>query len=539
MHTPLERLSRLFARPSAVAHASVASLITLGLVGLLIGSGAAGTAVAVRDGITWLTEETQGQVVQYNPSTRRIERISRVGSAGDGIDAVQDNGIVALRNQRNGEIITVDMSRLRAGGVRASRANSKVLVARGMVVVLDRERNRVSRVDPITARDVGEPWIAPAGSTVVDIAADDAGTVWTIGTDGTLRGLEWDGHDAQFVEGAAEHVEFVGDDALLAAHDEGVTVFGPRAGVVAQYGTRNDGYRRSNELIGVSPASVNGPADLVPGVLTDRSAIMILDRGQLRRVATNRLGCLRPSRPAAFNDTVYVVCRGSQKVIQLTRDGGIAGPAILMPGPGDAEPVTDEGRLLFSVSGAAEGIKIDHDGASERVDRLPSREPQPTHSASTDLGTAPSLIEDRQQAREDLDATAAGEGDPAAASPTQKIPTQEPTPPATPPPTPEPTPTPPMSAPDPTQPAPPQPSEQPSEVASEEPAPAPSPEITVPEEASEPEPPAAAHPRQSPPALEPSAEPQRQSTQEPAPEPETTPEASPEPSPTPGTSSEG
>ncbi|MDO5681495.1 MAG: hypothetical protein Q4G46_01530, partial [Propionibacteriaceae bacterium] len=383
------------------------------MVGVLIGSGVTSTVIGVSDGVTWLSNGNRGEVLQYNPGSNRVEQAYRVGQPGDEIAVTQGNGVVALRNERTGEIMTVDMSRMQAGGVRTSHGRSKVVVARGMMFVLDTESNRLSRVDPVRAKDLGEPWVAPGNVSIADVAADDEGTVWVVDSGGMLRGLSWQTDQNRFVERQAKRVALVGDDAVLTGHETGVSVFGPRAGVIAQVGTKNDGYRQSSLLVGVDPARLNGPSDLVSGAMADKTSVVIVDRGEVRVVPTGELDCHRPARPVAFNDTVYVVCQGSKKVIQLTRDGKLAGPPIATLGNADPEPVTDEGRLLFNVGGAPEGIQISRGGDAERFDRLPLGGTRPMEFAENAGETAGGALSGREQAREDINA-APPSGDPAA-----------------------------------------------------------------------------------------------------------------------------
>ncbi|HHV20865.1 MAG TPA: hypothetical protein GXZ30_04920, partial [Propionibacterium sp.] len=383
-------------------------MISLAMVGVLIGSGVASTVMGVSDGITWLSNGARGEVLQYIPGSKRVERGYQVGAGSDPIEVTQGDGIVALRNERTGEIMTVDMSRMRVGGVRASRGGSKVVVTRGMMFVLDTERNRLSRVDPVRAEDLGEPWGTPDNVPIADVAADDEGTVWVVDARGVLRGLSWEPEGARFVERKAKRVALVGEDAVLTGHEVGVSVFGPRAGVIAQVGTKNDGYRQSSQLIGVDPARVNGPSDLVSAAVSDKTMVVILDRGEVRVVSTGNLGCPRPAKPVAFDDTIFVVCQGSGKVIQLTRDGKMAGPPIATPGEADAELITDEGRLLFNVGGAPEGIQIERGGAAERFNRIPLGGTQSMQLADEDQ-PVDGLLAGRDQAREDLEQAPATE----------------------------------------------------------------------------------------------------------------------------------
>lgn len=398
MRSPFTRTAREDSRRQTVANVSALSVIALGVVGGMLGTGAASTAIGVSDGMTWLPDARSGEVLQYNPSTKKVERVYRVGEPGDAIAVSQDSGIVALRNERTGDVITVDMSRLRSTGARATGAQSKVLVAKGMMMLIDRERGVLRRIDPVQAGDLGHPWHSPA--PVADAVADQQGTVWVISADGKLRALAWNDQAQRFDQKSVKQIDRVADDGLLAAHEAGVTVFGPRAGVISQVGTPNDSHQQSNQLIGVAPQTTEGPSGLVAGALPNQSAVVLLDRGQVRQVSTVELGCARPIDPAAFHDRVYVVCQGSSKVIQLTREGRVAGPEIATPGSGDAQPVADEGRLVLNVSGAREGIEIDRAGSDQRFDRTPETgtqmmrvEPNPANQG---------MQAGRQQARADL-----------------------------------------------------------------------------------------------------------------------------------------
>lgn len=338
-------------------------VIALGVVGVLLGTGATTTAIGMSDRLPWLADRRPGDAQRYVASDGVWKRPAQVARTGDEIPAGQDSDLVTLRNDRTGEAITVDPHRLQPAGAHLAGGPSKVLVAKGMMVLVDRDGGTLRRIDPVKGRDLGQVWRSAA--PVADAVADQQGTVWVLSTDGRLRGLAWNDHAERFGESSETQIRRVADDGLLAAHPIGVTVFGPRAGVIAQVGTAHDGYRQSNQLVGIAPQATDGPADLVVGALPNRSSVVISDRGAVRQVSTAELGCDRPINPAAFDGRVYVVCQGDHKVIQLTREGRTAGAAIATPGSGDAEPVADGGRLVLNVGGAGKGIEIDRAGSEQ------------------------------------------------------------------------------------------------------------------------------------------------------------------------------
>lgn len=365
--------------------ASIVSAVALGLVGVMAGTAFAGAALAVGDAGAWLSGAARSPV--HDGDTARVE--DGEGGSSQALAGTRGVGVVSIRNDRTGEIITADMSRMPVAGARPTASTSKVLLAKGMMVVVDGQTNSITRLDPAGGPKVGEAWRPPAGAVVAAAEADAQGVVWVFTVDGMIRGLDWDAPAGRFVEEKAERIERVSDDAVLAPHATGVTVFGPRAGVIAQVGTGADGYQQSNQLIGIDAASITGSADLVPGALADQSAIVILDRGRVRQISTAPLGCARPAAPAAFDDTVYVVCQGNQKVIRLTRDGRVAGPEIRTPGRTDAQLTTDGGRLMLTVHGADQGREIDRTGAEKTFRREPMAGTQSIHVRPKDRDVSP------------------------------------------------------------------------------------------------------------------------------------------------------
>lgn len=350
------------------ANASALSIVALGVAGVMLGTGVASTAIGVSDGVTWLSDISRGELLLYNPATRTIETAYRVAAPGSPLKVTQHNGQVAITDERTGQVTTIDMTTMAKGGQRAGNG-SKVIMSAGHMFVADLGDGRISAVDPVTAVDLGTPFVNDKG--IVDVAVDERGTVWLVGQDGVVKSLNWSDAESTFTVGVTKQVPKLGGDGVLTPHAKGVTVFGPAEGIVAQVGTPSEVYLKDDAFIGLDPAG-SAPADLVPFTLPS-GEVVLLDHGQPRRVSGRDHGCRTPKDAVVFNDNVFVVCAGESKVSRLTRDGRPAGPPIKTPG-GDAEPVNDEGRLLLNVPGSDQGVEIGRSGEQVPFDR---RAPRP------------------------------------------------------------------------------------------------------------------------------------------------------------------
>ncbi len=168
------------------------SAIALGLTGVMVGSGVASTAIGVTDGVTWLGDRNSGEILQYNPSTGIVEQSVRVAEPGADVVVVQHNGMLALKNKKTGgEITTFDLRTLTVGGQRTG-AEAKVLMGKGgRMYVADAAAGTITRIDPVTATDLGTPVDGEQlrrGAALIDAVADESGTVWAAsGTAGSRR----------------------------------------------------------------------------------------------------------------------------------------------------------------------------------------------------------------------------------------------------------------------------------------------------------------------------------------------------------------
>jgi hypothetical protein len=343
-----------------------AALGVLLLVGAALGSGLARTAVNVTDGLTWLSDNPRGEVVQVNPGTGRPETRLQVAGGDALLDITQRDGLLVVLDRRSGQITVIDLATLLASGRRQTPpgAASKVLVSEGRIYVVNRTAGTVHNADPVTLADIGAPW--EARQSLADVVADDAGVVWAADSAGTLHALEWSDPDSKFNERSQRQVRGAGPKTVLVPHINGVTVIDLDGGVVLQEGTGQDVTASTPQVPGdVLPARTS-PAGLVPAAVPDAGTVVIVAGDKVVRVNVAALGCNQPGRPVVFHDKVYVPCLGAGKVIVLDRSGEAGGPDVRTPGA-NPEVVSDQGRLFISTPGAERGVIVDADGSTRSV----------------------------------------------------------------------------------------------------------------------------------------------------------------------------
>lgn len=158
-----------------MANASVGTAVVLGLVGVMAGSGIATTAIGASDGITWLGDSEGGSILEYNPATNEVDEGYRVGEPGENVSVEQRDGVLVVTNHDTGVVTTIDMSTMVPGGSRElpGGPGSKVLAGGGASYVVDTGSGSVTRMDPLSAVNVGEPWVA--GRQIEDAAIDGEG----------------------------------------------------------------------------------------------------------------------------------------------------------------------------------------------------------------------------------------------------------------------------------------------------------------------------------------------------------------------------
>ncbi|MFS8103409.1 hypothetical protein LFM09_40410 [Lentzea alba] len=374
------RIRRIVSGGGRESASFVAALLgVLVLAGAALGQGISRTSVAVSDGLTWLGDDQRGEVVQVNPVSGKPQTRLQVSGPDSQLEIAQEDGRLIILNRRTGEITVIDLATLLASGRRQAPpgASSKVLVANGMVFVVDRASGKVHTADPLTLADVGQPW--EAGQPLADAVVDERGVLWVVDHGGTLRSLDWSEDEERFDERSNRQISGAGPRTVLVPHDQGVTLIGLDGGVVVRDGTGEDVSRSTERTDAEVVAALTSPADLVPASVSDSSVVVLVVDGQVLRVDVGAMGCPKPGRPAVFRDKVYVPCKGSGKVIILDRSGNRGGDDVRTSGGADPELVFDDGRLFVNVPGSSTGVLVDSDGDTRsltiRSPELPVKDP--------------------------------------------------------------------------------------------------------------------------------------------------------------------
>jgi hypothetical protein len=349
------------------------------VAGAVVGTGLARTVLETPDPLAWLRND-RGQVVQVNPETGSPVEKLQVGAPGDPLSVTQGDGVLVVTNLRTNEVTVFDLSLLRVAGVRpAGQGALKVLLSKRQIYVVNKEAGEIILLDPLTAAPVAEPWRLDA--PLADAALDATGAIWALGRTGRLVTLLWSDASRGFVERERRELAGVGGDAVLVAHEQGVTAVDP-AGPVRQVGTGRDRSLQANGLAGRLAAADVSPAALVPVSSPGSASILLVGPDRAVAVDAGRLGCGKPGKPAVYRDMVYVSCTGDRKVIVLDAAGRRAGTDITTAR--DPELVLHAGLLIVNVPGAPNGFVVKPDGTTQQIQtddpRVPVHDPdsQPT-----------------------------------------------------------------------------------------------------------------------------------------------------------------
>lgn len=393
MPAGLRRLLRGRKHTSARGAAELSVVVVTGslVAGVLFGNGVTRTAVDIADGLTWFTDDPTGEVIEVNPATGRPEARLPVGADGDTLEIAQYDGRLIVTNRTTGQLTSFDLSSLLASGQQRITPGgaTDVLHHDGDVFLLDRERGTIADVDPVTTDVIGEMWSSPTG--IADAAIDGRGRIWAIDPEGLLTELRWSSSSLRFVQEDTRRIDHSGARSVLVGHDEGVTVFGPEAGIVVQVGTGHELVADAIRLTGDLAVPAAAPDDIVPASSPDTGTVAIVGNGTVREVEVSAIGCDEPGRPEVFEGLVYVPCAGTGRVVRLTPEGERAGADIVVPGSdGDPDLVLDDGNLLVNVPGAEKGAVVHADGSVTTIVRYDASLP-PSGGSSNALAplTAP------------------------------------------------------------------------------------------------------------------------------------------------------
>jgi hypothetical protein len=349
----------------------VTVVATLVVAGVLLGTGFARTILSATDGLTWLGDDSRGQVVQVNPTTGRPETKLAVAPAGDPLTIAQTDSVLIVTDTASGQVTVIDTATLTTTGRYHGNAGStKVLLTADALYVADRAAGTITRLDPATATRIGNPWTS--GGPLTDAAIDETSTVWALTAVGTLHRLHWQDPAGLADATPARTLRGTDVDAVLVPHHQGVTIFAPETGQITQTGTGTaDTDIQGTPLVAPLAPADTAPDDLVPVTAPSTAQVVLLtDHTTTHTVDTASLNCPHPGAPVVYQHLVYVPC-----------DNG----TVLVIDPGgkhlhdlhtatDAMPVLteDQGLLYINAAGATTGLYIDPGGSSHEVDTFTS-----------------------------------------------------------------------------------------------------------------------------------------------------------------------
>lgn len=364
-----ERVRRRGAR--GTAELSVVMVVGAMVAGVFFGQGITRTAVEIADGLTWLSDSPSGRVIQVNPATGRPEVALQVGEEGDELELVQYDGRMYVLNRTTGALTAYDLTSILRSGQRRITQGGAVHTLRvpgpdGALLLVDDESSTISAIDPVSTASIGTTWVSSTG--LADAAVDDTGAVWALEDDGSLHELAWDAERLELRTEATSVLERSGPGSVLVAHPDGVTVFGPDQGMVAQVGTGQDTTAEAPKLVGELLAPEAAPAELVPVSSPESSTVALLSPGELREVNLATVGCAEPATPEVFHDVVYVPCGDGEKVVRLGADGQRVGEDIPTPGA-SPELVLDDDMLIINTPGTPEAVVVNGDGTTDTIVR--------------------------------------------------------------------------------------------------------------------------------------------------------------------------
>ncbi|WP_137295679.1 hypothetical protein [Nocardioides dongxiaopingii] len=339
------------------------------VAGVFFGTGLSRTAVDVADGLTWLSDDQNGQIIQVNPATGKLELKQVVGNPGDDVDVLEEhNGQLYVTDRTTGQLLAFDLTSILVSGQRRVSAGGAIdaLATQDGMFLVDSEQSTISAMDPQTTDVIGNVWIAPAG--LADAAVDADGTIWAIEDNGVLHRLQWDSEQLTLDDEDPQEVGGGGPGSVLVAHDRGVTVFSPDEGRAEQVGTDREVSADAPKVSGKVFAPESAPSGLVP-VATENGFVVLLTPEGLIEVDMTPVACGEPGTPEVFRNEVFVPCRGEGRVVRLGPDGTRSNEDILTPGSRDPELVVDDDNLIVNAPGAAQGVVVHADGHTSAVVR--------------------------------------------------------------------------------------------------------------------------------------------------------------------------
>ncbi len=367
-------LRRAVSLPARLRPRDLLILLPALLVGALVAGFGTGGLLAATRPITWLADDSRGEIVRVDERGMSGARLS-VGGPGQHLEVHQDGMHLVVVNRSTGEVTSIDLDTLLASGHRrcATNAGLRVLVQDGAWYVADRPAGTLSRVDPASLETTGRVWVSP--EPLADATIDGAGAVWALSTSGLATRLAWGEAGAagantstggRFAGTASQQVAGTGATARLVAHETGVTIVAAATGTFVQVGTATPFVRHADPLTGSVELPERSPSSLVP--VTYGEVVLLVGAAATASVPVGTMQCTRPGAAAVFEGVIYVPCH-SGRVLRLGSDGGRIAADILT---GDTASlptlVLGRDRIFVTVAGAQAGVQVLRDGRTLSFD---------------------------------------------------------------------------------------------------------------------------------------------------------------------------
>jgi YVTN family beta-propeller protein len=223
------------------------------------------TGIATGDGFVWVSEGSTGNVVQIDPSEKRVvETIHDVGQEPAGIVFSADAVWVALSGE--GKVARIDPSTARIEKVDVGNGPTGVATSAAGVWVTNLIDDSVTLIDPATEK-VTHTWTV--GSAPVAISADAQGAWVANQADGTVSRILTSG-------GASSPISIGGGPAGIATAPSGVWVSASLAGTLARIDP-SSGQSNQSLQVGQTPSGVTADAGNVWVAVQGGSSIARVD----------------------------------------------------------------------------------------------------------------------------------------------------------------------------------------------------------------------------------------------------------------------
>ncbi len=161
--------------------AGTAVVLAVSSVAMVAGTGFKFGETKLRDGVTWIFNRDDGEVVRVNGSSGKVElKIALPGSKGKNLEIVQRDNAVLVVDPETSEVASLDVNGFKVAARKdfGTKDDFDVVLGDRVAYFVDRVGGTIQRVDPVDLEQIGQP--VPAGEDLGEAVADDAGRLWLV-----------------------------------------------------------------------------------------------------------------------------------------------------------------------------------------------------------------------------------------------------------------------------------------------------------------------------------------------------------------------